>query len=247
MKIYGYARVSTLKQSLKRQLENIKKLYPEAVILTDEFTGTKMERPTWTKLYKSAKAGDVIVFDEVSRMSRDAVEGFKVYKELFDRGVTLVFIKEPHINTDTYKAAIEKQINAVKTGDAATDELTEGIMSALNRYMMRLAERQIKLAFEQAQKEADFLHERTKEGIREVKQRNERILMGVEQGEVKQIGNAKGAKLTTKKSIAAKVRIKELSKDFDGTLDDGDVMKLTGLARNTYYKYKRELKEAQAK
>ena len=32
------------------------------------------------------------------------------------------------------------------------------------------------------------------------------------------------------------------SKDFNGTLDDGEVMKLTGLARNTYYKYKRELK-----
>ena len=67
--------------------------------------------------------------------------------------------------------------------------------------------------------------------------------MGVEQGEVKQIGNVKGAKLTTKKSVEAKARIKELSKSFDGTLEDGDVMKLTGLARNTYYKYKRELRD----
>jgi ACT domain-containing protein len=35
------------------------------------------------------------------------------------------------------------------------------------------------------------------------------------------------------------------SKDFNGTLADADVMKLTGLARNTYYKYKKELKEEQ--
>ena len=54
---------------------------------------------------------------------------------------------------------------------------------------------------------------------------------------------AKGTKLTTKKSIAAKEQIIKYSKDFDGTLDDTAVMKLTGLARNTYYKYKREIKE----
>lgn len=34
----------------------------------------------------------------------------------------------------------------------------------------------------------------------------------------------------------------QYSKDFNGTLDDACVMKLTGLSRNTYYKYKRELK-----
>ena len=34
------------------------------------------------------------------------------------------------------------------------------------------------------------------------------------------------------------------SKDFNGSLNDVEVMKLTGLARNTYYKYKRELRES---
>ena len=32
------------------------------------------------------------------------------------------------------------------------------------------------------------------------------------------------------------------SKDFYGSLNDSECMKLTGLSRNTYYKYKRELK-----
>ena len=35
------------------------------------------------------------------------------------------------------------------------------------------------------------------------------------------------------------------SADFNGTLADTDVITLTGLSRNTYYKYKRELKEEQ--
>ena len=62
----------------------------------------------------------------------------------------------------------------------------------------------------------------------------------------KQIGQKKGAKLTTKKSIEKKAEILKHSADFNGSLNDVDCMKLTGLARNTFYKYKRELKEEQA-
>ena len=55
------------------------------------------------------------------------------------------------------------------------------------------------------------------------------------------IGAEKGAKLTTKKSVMAKELIKKHSKDFYGTLKDTEVIKLTGINRNTYYKYKKEL------
>lgn len=60
--------------------------------------------------------------------------------------------------------------------------------------------------------------------------------------EGKQIGQRKGAKLTTKKSVMAKEIIKKYSKDFEGTLEDADVIKLAEVCRNTYYKYKSELK-----
>ena len=59
-----------------------------------------------------------------------------------------------------------------------------------------------------------------------------------------QIGQKPGAKLITKKSIEAKKQIRKYSKDFDGQLSDVECMRMIGLARNTYYKYKRELKEA---
>ena len=59
----------------------------------------------------------------------------------------------------------------------------------------------------------------------------------------KQIGNVKGAKLTTKKSVKAKELIKKYSKDFEGTLEDKEVITLTGVSRNSYYKYKREIRE----
>ena len=108
MKQYGYARISTHKQRIERQLRNIKAKYPSAVILQDEYTGTKLSRPSWDKLMKIIKGGDTIIFDSVSRMSRNAEEGFAVYETLYNQGVELIFLKEPHINTQTYKKAVQR-------------------------------------------------------------------------------------------------------------------------------------------
>ena len=224
--IYGYCRISRAKQSIDRQIRNIKAVYPDAVIIQEVFTRTRLDRKEWQKLYKAVKTGDTIVFDSVSRMSGNADEGFNAYEELYNRGISLVFLKEPHINTDTYKQALESNI---KLTGGSVDFILEGV----NKYLMALAKEQIRLAFEQSEKEVEDLHQRTKEGIETAR------LNG------KQIGQKAGAKLTTKKSISAKEEIVKYSKDFSGTLADADVMKLTGLSRNTYYKYKRELKEEQ--
>ena len=106
------------------------------------------------------------------------------------------------------------------------------ILEGVNKYLMELAKEQIRIAFEQSEKEVEDLHQRTKEGIETAR------LNG------KQIGRKKDATVITKKSIAAKAVIQKHSKDFNGSLNDSEVMKLTGLARNTYYKYKRELRES---
>lgn len=232
-KVYGYCRISTNKQSIERQERNIRAAYPDAVILKEVYTGTKTDgRPEFERLRKIIKSGDTIIFDSVSRMSRNAAEGFEQYQKFFVAGIDLIFLKEPHINTDTFKQAMERQISAtIDSGDQATNELIEGITSAINRYTMRLAERQIVLAFEQAEKEVADLHQRTKEGIETAR------LHG------KQIGGQTGRKLNVKKAAPAKEQIRKYSRDFNGTLNDTNCMKLIGLARNTYYKYKREMKE----
>ena len=66
MCMYGYCRISQKKQSIERQIRNIKNEYPDAVIIEEAFTGTKIDRPEWNKLYKKAKSGDTIIFDSVS-------------------------------------------------------------------------------------------------------------------------------------------------------------------------------------
>lgn len=224
-KTYGYCRISTPKQNLERQIRNIKEAAPDAIIVAEAYSGRVMARPQWQKLFKAAQAGDTIIFDSVSRMSRDADEGVKTYMELYKRGVNLRFLKEPGIDTHTYERAARE---AVPLTGTSVDLILDGV----NRYLMVLAEHQIRLAFMQSQKELDDLRQRTREGLMTAK------LNG------SQVGAVKGAHYVTRKSIEAKKIIWEQSRQFAGNLKDADVLKLAGISRRTLYAYKRELAEA---
>lgn len=223
--VYGYCRISTSKQKIERQVENILREYPSAIIIKEAYSGRYINRPEWTRLMKLLKKGDIVVFDEVSRMSRNAEEGIEVYQKLYEKGVDLCFLKEPHINTATYRKALTNTISMTGT---SVDFILEGI----NRYLMALATEQIKLAFSQAEKEVESLRKRTAEGLRQAKAN------GI------QLGNTLGCTFDTKKSKASKEIIAKHSKAFGGSLDDGEVMKLCSCSRNSYYKYKRELLSA---
>ncbi len=226
--IYGYVRVSTDKQNIDRQIRNILAVDASAKIYQEIFTGTKTTgRHEFQKLLNKVQSGDTIIFDSVSRMSRNASEGFELYKKLFADGVNLVFINEPYINTDVYKATRDALVPMTNTD-------VDLILAGVNQYLMKLAEKQVELAFEQAQKERDDLSERTRQGLQTAK------LNG------KQLGRAKGTVVVTKKSDESKKKILKYSKAFGGDLSDKDLIKLLGIDKNTYYKYKKELKSKMA-
>ena len=91
--VRGYARISRNTQNVDRQIRNILKEYPDAEIYKEAYTGTKVEgRKLFSKLLKEVQPGDTIVFDSVSRMSRNADEGIKIYFDLYRMGVNLVFL-----------------------------------------------------------------------------------------------------------------------------------------------------------
>lgn len=226
MATYGYARISTRQQSIERQIRNILTAFPDVKkIYQEAFTGTKIERPEFEKLLERLQEGDTVVFDSVSRMSRNAEEGWRLYLELFSKGINLVFLKEHHIDTDVYRTAQSGSIAMVG------NEIADLYIEATNKVLMLLAQNQVKIAFSQAQKEVDDLHDRTREGIQTARL------------EGKQIGQRQGVKLNVKKAAAAKEVIRKHSKDFGGTLDDTECLKLAGCSRNSYYKYKREIRE----
>ncbi len=199
--------------------------FPNAVIVKEVYTGTKKTgRKGLERILLKVQEGDTIIFDSVSRMSRNADEGIELYMSMYDKGVNLVFLKEPHINTETYRLAIAKSIQTIG------NDIADIYIRATNEVLMLLAKEQIRQTFEQSEKEVADLHQRTREGI-ETARRNG-----------KQIGQTFGRKLNVKKAAVAKRQILKHSRTFGGTLSDVECMKIAGVSRGTYYKYKRELR-----
>lgn len=224
-KTYGYCRISTNKQNIERQVRNITAAYPDATIIKETYTGTQFQgRKELDKMLKQIRSGDTIIFDSVSRMSRNAEEGFALYEELFHRGIHLIFLREPHINTETYRKALT--VNIPMTGTNV-----DILLKAVQEYMMVLAKDQIQIAFDQSEKEVADLRERTKGGI-ETARRNG-----------KQIGRKPGSVSETKKAIEAKKIILKHNKSFGGSLSDIDTITLADITRKTFYKYKKELRQ----
>lgn len=222
--IYGYARVSTTNQKIERQINNIKSVDPNAIIFMEKKTGTKLDvRKEFNKLLSIVKEGDTIIFDSVSRMSRNAEEGFNLYQDLFNKGVELIFIKESYVNTSTYKKALNNNI-------ALTGTTVDSILKGVNEYLMLLAKEQIRIAFEQSEKEVIDLHNRVSEGMR------------IAQANGKRIGRQEGDKVETKKAKEAKRVILKHSKKFNGTLNDKEVMAIAKIAKATFYRLVKELR-----
>lgn len=90
---WGYGRVSSKGQrlygmSLEDQLE---KLLTQGIdrehILMDAYTGTKMDRPEFTRLLSLLNPGDELVVCKLDRFARTAPEGAMLVRDLVERGI----------------------------------------------------------------------------------------------------------------------------------------------------------------
>ena len=240
--IIGICRKSRANQNIERQVRNILNKYPNARIIKITCSGAKViGYKDFEKVIKEVKENKKhknykLVFDSASRMSRDSEGGCELYEDLFNHNVSIEFLKEPQINTDVFRKTLNNQIELqAKTGNEATDKLINTVIQALNYYTIALAKEQIKKVFDEAETELKNIHQRTSEGLLTAKLNGKRV------------GTPKGTKLTTKKSIQAKEIIIKHYKVFgNGTLNATETMKLAGIDKNTFYKYKRELLEEQA-
>ena len=94
--IYGYGRVSSTTRyaggedgnSLEAQEKKLREAGCEEIVL-EAFTGTKMERPKFSKLLNKLQSGDTLIVCKLDRFARTAAEGSLLVRELVDRGVTV--------------------------------------------------------------------------------------------------------------------------------------------------------------
>lgn len=90
---YGYARVSTAKQmkdgnSIEDQTAKLKEAGAQEIV-TDAYTGTKLDRPNFTKLLERLQPGDTLIVTKLDRLARSAVEGGTIVQELHAKGIKI--------------------------------------------------------------------------------------------------------------------------------------------------------------
>lgn len=109
---FSYARISTKqandKQSFNRQTKSFETYAKENDIVflmnfKDDKTGATFNRPDWIRLEKIIQSGDTVVFKDMSRFTREAEKGYAKYIDLLNKGVNLIFIDNPTMNTDYIK------------------------------------------------------------------------------------------------------------------------------------------------
>ena len=244
--LYGYVRTSTKHQSPERQRQNILEYIngEEIKFFSEIYTGKTQDRPEWKKLLQRLKPGDRVVFDEISRMSRNAEEGFREYERLYNQGIELIFIKEDYCSTTRYRKALnnalDNKIDQVNTPGAIGKYVNKNI-EAINELLLDLAKEQFYFAFEHGERELKLLSERTKEGMRIAEDQRKQELLETGKSSRRPPGRRLGSIIETEKERRSKSLIKEHAKEFGGSLKDKDLITLCGISRGAYYRYKREL------
>lgn len=92
-KKWGYARVSTSGQaangnSLDDQCCKLRDAGCDEIV-DEAYTGTKVDRPKFTRLVEGLEAGDTLVVCKLDRFARTASEGSELVKSLLARGVNV--------------------------------------------------------------------------------------------------------------------------------------------------------------
>ncbi len=97
----GYARVSTTKQSLERQLDALATVgISTDRVYSDKRTGTTVDRPGLTALIDYAREGDTIVVHTLDRLGRNLREVLKLVHDMAERGIGVRSLADPlPINT----------------------------------------------------------------------------------------------------------------------------------------------------
>lgn len=87
---YGYARVSTIGQSLNNQINDlVDNGLDKDMIFSDKLTGTKTDRPGFNNLLEVLKSGDSLVVTKLDRLARNTREALNVLNELQDKNIKI--------------------------------------------------------------------------------------------------------------------------------------------------------------
>lgn len=114
-RLFGYLRISTKEERRKQKFtrqeharksccaENNEEI-PERRIYRDDASGKNFNRASWKEMEQDVQAGDTIIFKDICRFTRERDNGYKKYMELLNRGIELIFLDNPTLNTEYIKS-----------------------------------------------------------------------------------------------------------------------------------------------
>ena len=159
----GYARVSTVGQNIESQLDTLNKAGCIKVF-SDTVSGVKETRPGWHQLMHYLRAGDTLVVVELSRMSRSLMHLLQLVKELEEKQIHLVSLRE---NIDTSSATgrlfisimgaisqMERELKAERAASGRASAKARGRTGGRPRTSLEKLE-EAKILYENSNKTAD--------------------------------------------------------------------------------------------
>ena len=101
MAVYGYVRVSSADQNEDRQMISMNELHiPKKQIFTDKISGKDFKRPSYQKLVKKLKQGDLLYIKSIDRLGRNYEEIQNQWRMLTrDRKIDIAVIDMPLLDT----------------------------------------------------------------------------------------------------------------------------------------------------
>jgi DNA invertase Pin-like site-specific DNA recombinase len=100
MRKVGYARVSTVGQSLEAQISQLTE-HGCDLIFHEKISGAKTDRPQLAKLLASLQAGDALVVMRLDRLARSTIDLLNIVKATAAKEANFLSLSEPWVNTST--------------------------------------------------------------------------------------------------------------------------------------------------
>ena len=97
---YGYARVSTVGQTLEAQLDGLKAAGCQR-IFREKVSGARADRRELNKMLAGLDAGDAVVVTRIDRLARSTFDLFAIVKSIVDRKAQFRSLAEPWADTAT--------------------------------------------------------------------------------------------------------------------------------------------------
>lgn len=143
--IFAYLRVSTNEQDVDNQKHGIKQYAVEKGFEDIEYISDSVSsKIEWRErklgdMIKNARAGDIIIFSEISRMARSTLQVLEILRECATRQIEVHIVKTKMVIDDSIQskamvlvyglvAEMEKDFISVRTKEALARKKAEGVI-----------------------------------------------------------------------------------------------------------------------